>query len=277
MKRTPEQAASVAAWLNVLDHAEAQLQSLGALKNPVKGRGPCMADRVRLLKSEVEELREQAARLRENTERVMAANAAARDRRILRARKSRETIEGLQRAVDMLRDQSDALAERANVLARAAKFSEERRLELVALAQELGCDCVPHKMLEAVKALKTPIRQRASRGGGVDEHGNRFEFDADESGACTAFAFNGVKYANEVNHKVYATLSDGTRVCRVIRTGDSWTAIHKALTTPEDGDNKSEKLPTKKPRQAISVTEEWTPAFRKLADAARDSGRKVKR
>lgn len=39
MKRTPEQAASVAAWLNVLDHAEAQLQSLGALKNPVKGRG----------------------------------------------------------------------------------------------------------------------------------------------------------------------------------------------------------------------------------------------
>ena len=159
MKRTPEQAASVAAWLNVLDHAEAQLQSLGALKNPVKGRGPCMADRVRLLKSEVEELREQAARLRENTERVMAANAAARDRRILRARKSRETIEGLQREVTRFADMAQANADRAKQLEYKAKLSEDRRMELVVLAQELGCDCVPHKMLEAVKSLKDAARK----------------------------------------------------------------------------------------------------------------------
>ena len=284
MKRTPEQAANVAAWLNMLDHCEAQLQSLGALKNPVQGRGPCVWDRLRFLKSElseanararvleseVKQARERNETLAYNLKTLAVPDAAARDRRILRARKSRETIEGLQREVSRL---SSEVHRRQDV----SKHNEERRLELVVLAQELGCDCVPHKMPEAVKALKAPIRQRASRGGGVDEHGNRFEFDADESGACTAFAFNGVKYANEVNHKVYATLSDGTRVCRVIRTGDSWTAIHKALTTPEDGDNKSEKLPTKKPRQAISVTEEWTPAFRKLADAARDSGRKVKR
>jgi len=35
-----------------------------------------------------------------------------------------------------------------------AKVCEERRLELLALAQLLDCDCVPHKMLEAVKALQ---------------------------------------------------------------------------------------------------------------------------
>lgn len=168
MKRTTEQSATVAAWLHMLDHCEAQLQSLGALKNPVKGRGPCMADRVRLLKSElseanartsaleseVKQARERNETLAYNLKTLAVPDAAARDRRILRARKSRETIEGLQREVARFADMAQANADRAKQLECKAKLSEERRLELVVLAHELGCDCVFHKMLEAVKALK---------------------------------------------------------------------------------------------------------------------------
>ena len=51
-------------------------------------------------------------------------------------------------------DMAQANEARAKQLEYKAKLSEERRLELLALAQELGCDCVPHKMIEAVKALK---------------------------------------------------------------------------------------------------------------------------
>jgi len=159
MTRTPEQAASVAAWLNVLDHCEAQLQSLGALKNPVKGRGPCMADRVRFLKSELEQAREQNETLSYNLKTLAEHDAKMRDRRILRARKSRETIEGLQREVTRFADMAQANADRAKQLEYKAKLSEERRLELVVLAQELGCDCVPRKMLEAVKALQDAARK----------------------------------------------------------------------------------------------------------------------
>jgi len=125
MKRTPEQAAKVAAWLNMLDHCEAQLQSLGALPK-------CSY----------------------NLKTLTEHDAKMRDRRVLRARKSRETIEGLEREVARFADMAQANAEKAKQLEYKAKLSEERRLELLALAQELGCDCVPHKMIEAVKALK---------------------------------------------------------------------------------------------------------------------------
>ncbi len=128
MKRTPEQAAKVAAWLNMLDHCEAQLQALGALP---RGR----------------------SLVREASE-IVKRDAAARDRRVLRARKSRETIEGLRREVARFADMAQANADMAKRLEYKAKLSEERRLELSVLAQELGCDCVPHKMIEAVKALK---------------------------------------------------------------------------------------------------------------------------
>lgn len=215
MKRTPEQAATIVAWLNMLDHCEAQLQSLGALPK-------CSY----------------------NLKTLTEHDAKMRDRRILRARKSRETIEGLEREVARFADMAQANADRAKRLEYKAKLSEERRLELLALAQELGCDCVPHKMIEAVKALKEgepKVRQREAHGGGVDEHGNAFEFAADESGAVRWFTFNGRRVENErVAHKAYAVLSDGTRLCRIIRTGDGWAAIYKALTTPEDGDDTSE-------------------------------------
>lgn len=141
MKRTPEQSALDAAWLNILDHCEAQLQSLGALP---EGR------------SELREAREQI--------KVMAAR---KERGVLRARESRKEIMRLHGEVKRL---SDA-AHHAHGL---AKLSEERRLELLALAQLLGCDCVPHKMLEAVKALQVAasaegnecIRVRLPRNGG---------------------------------------------------------------------------------------------------------------
>ena len=94
-------------------------------------------------------------------------NATKRAARVLRARKSREAIAGLEREVSRLRGE---LHRRQDV----SKHSEERRLELLALAQSLGCDCVPHKMLEAVKALQVAahaegnecIRVRLPRVGG---------------------------------------------------------------------------------------------------------------
>lgn len=107
MTRTPEQSAAVAAWLNVLDHCEAQLQSLGAFPK----------SRVTL-------------------------------------RESRETNAKLDRVVARLAEANHRIADLATAKASLAERDEERRLELVVLAQELGCDCVPRKMLEAVKALQ---------------------------------------------------------------------------------------------------------------------------
>lgn len=94
MKAKTDQARSarVAAWLNMLDHCEAQLQSLGALKNPVKGRGPCMADRVRLLKGELEQAREQNATLSYNLKTLVEADKARKARAVARGRKSKATI-----------------------------------------------------------------------------------------------------------------------------------------------------------------------------------------
>ncbi len=120
--------ARVAAWLNMLDHAEAQLRSLGALPK----------DRVAL-----REARGQVAALK-----------ARKARAVLRGRKSRDVIDGLRRAVTMLHDEGAVHVERSKRLEQVTKHSEERRLELLALAQLLGCDCVPHRMLEAVKALQ---------------------------------------------------------------------------------------------------------------------------
>ena len=90
------------------------------------------------------------ARIRELEE----VDAAKRTARVLRARKSRDTIEGLEREAARFADMAQTNAEKAKKLEHAAKHSEERRLELLALAQLLGCDCVPHKMLEAVKTLQ---------------------------------------------------------------------------------------------------------------------------
>ncbi len=152
MKRTPEQAARVAAWLNMLDHCEAQLQRMGAIKNPVKaGSGPCVWDRLRALKGDLKEAQEQVATLK-----------ARKARAVLRGRKSREVIDGLRRAVTMLRDEGAVHEERSKRLEQVTKHSEERRLELLALAQLLGCDCVPHKMLEAVSLLKERAEGLAS-------------------------------------------------------------------------------------------------------------------
>lgn len=244
MKRTPEQAAKVAAWLNMLDHVEAQLQALGAIKNPVRGRGPCVWDRVRFLKSELSEAQEQVATLTHNLETVIQANKAGKVRAVARGRKSRETIAGLEREVARLTEASTRADDLAHVNETLQTYSSAIRLELGNLAKLLGCDCAPQKMIEAVKALKggePKVRQREAHGGGVDEHGNAFEFAADERGAVRWFTFNGRHIKNErVAHKAHAVLADGTRLCRIIRTGDGWAAIHKALTTPEDGDDTSE-------------------------------------
>lgn len=159
MKRTPEQSARVAAWLNMLDHCEAQLQSLGALKSHVKaGSGPCVWDRLRALKGDLKEAQEQIATLK-----------ARKARGVLRGRKSRETIERLQQEVARRTDRMTQLEEcnrvasiEAASLFGAKKISEERRLELLALAQLLGCDCVPHKVLEAVSLVKERAESLAS-------------------------------------------------------------------------------------------------------------------
>lgn len=50
MKRTPEQSARVAAWLNILDHCEAQLQRMGAFVHevrtaPMNARGEWIPER----------------------------------------------------------------------------------------------------------------------------------------------------------------------------------------------------------------------------------------
>ncbi len=143
MKRTPEQAARVAAWLNMLDHCEAQLQRMGALPGAREKLSVANA-RIRVLESEarestatsdqVAELRERTAVLSHNLETIINANAKRKASAVARGRKSRETIAGLERENARLRD--------------------NRHSEFVALANALGCDCVPHKMLEAVKALQ---------------------------------------------------------------------------------------------------------------------------
>jgi len=144
MKRTPEQAAKVAAWLNMMDHCEAQLQALGALP---EGR-----DALR-------EAREQVATLSQNLETVIQANAARKARAVTRGRKSREALARLDRVVARLAEANHRIAELATANASLADRDEERRLELLAIAQELGCDCVPHKMIEAVKALQGAARK----------------------------------------------------------------------------------------------------------------------
>ena len=132
MKRTHEQAAKVAAWINMLDHCEAQLQGLGALP---EGR-----DALR-------EAREQNETLSYNLKTLTEADKARKARAVARGQKSQETIAQLSRDVARF-------AGRAHAYEGTAKLCEERRLELLALAKELGCDCVPHKMLEAVKTLQ---------------------------------------------------------------------------------------------------------------------------
>ena len=138
MKAKTDQArsAKVAAWLNMLDHCEAQLQGLGALP---EGR-----DALR-------EAREQNETLSYNLKTLTEADKARKARAVARGRKSRETIAGLEREASRLRDDVNTNAERAR---RLGQICEERRLELLALAHLLGCDCVPHKMLEAVKTLQ---------------------------------------------------------------------------------------------------------------------------
>ncbi len=163
MKRTPEQAARVAAWLNMLDHCEAQLQRMGALPGAREKLSVANA-RIRVLESEarestatsdqVAELRERTAVLSHNLETIINANAKRKASAVARGRKSRDVIDGLRRAVTMLHDEGAVHVERSKRLEQVTKHSEERRLELLALAQLLGCDCVPHKMLEAVKALQ---------------------------------------------------------------------------------------------------------------------------
>jgi hypothetical protein len=128
MKRTPEQSATVAAWLNMLDHVEAQLQSLGAL-TPTRVQ-------VRTLRAAIKK------------------DAAKRVERTERAKRSREKVDRLSARVIQLEECNRVASIEAASLFSAKKHSEERRLELLALAQELGCDCVPQKMIEAVKALK---------------------------------------------------------------------------------------------------------------------------
>jgi hypothetical protein len=56
-------------------------------------------------------------------------------------------------------DHSTRADDLAHANASLTGYNDERRLELLTLAQELGCDCVPHKMLEAVKALRDAARK----------------------------------------------------------------------------------------------------------------------
>ena len=128
----PARSARVAAWLNMLDHCEAQLQSLGALP---EGR-----DALR-------EAREQVATLSYNLESLVKAAKERKARAVARGRESHTEIARLHGEVKRL----SGASHHAQGL---AKLSEERRLELRTLAVMLGCDCVPHKMLEAVKALQ---------------------------------------------------------------------------------------------------------------------------
>lgn len=149
MKRTPEQAAKVAAWLNMLEHVEAQLQGLGALP---KGRAA------------LREAREQNETFSYNLKTLVEANRARQARAVARGRKSLETIAGLEREVarlvrgkeecDLLKAHAKAAGDEVVRLHNYHRLADERSLELLALAQMLGCDCVPHKMIEAVKALK---------------------------------------------------------------------------------------------------------------------------
>jgi hypothetical protein len=126
VKRTPEQAATVAAWLNVLDHAEAQLQSLGAVASGRGGREAFRSMRVRRL---VDELGEARA--------MLEVNAAKRKARVRKAHESQATIQGLRFSLAEMRDVAGCMRE-----------------ELLTLARALGCPCEQPKMLEAVKALK---------------------------------------------------------------------------------------------------------------------------
>jgi hypothetical protein len=145
MKRTPEQAARVAAWLNMLDHCEAQLQGLGALP---EGRDALSA------------AREQVATLSHNMKTVIEANAARKERAVARAHWSRETIARLEREVAGARE--------------AERLSGERRREILTIANMLGCDWSLPSILEAVKTLQVAahaegndcLRVRIPRNGG---------------------------------------------------------------------------------------------------------------
>ena len=90
------------------------------------------------------------ARIRELEE----VNAAKRTARVLRARKSRETIAKLEREVARLTEASTRADDLAHVNETLQTYSSAIRLELGNLAKLLGCDCAPQKMIEAVKALK---------------------------------------------------------------------------------------------------------------------------
>lgn len=128
-----------------------------------------MADQVRLYKRELKEAREQVATLSYNLESLVKAAKVRKARGVERARVSRETIARLSGVAEQNASKAARWAEahaRAEEVAQSyallARYSEERRLELLALAEELGCDCVQHKMLEAVSLLKERAESLAS-------------------------------------------------------------------------------------------------------------------
>lgn len=126
MKRTPEQAAKVAAWLNMLDHCEAQLQRLGAVASDSGGREAFRSRRVKHL---VDELGEARA--------MLEVNAAKRKARVRKAQESQATIQELRATNERL------------------LLSHERmREDFLTLARALGCSREQPDMLEAVKTLQ---------------------------------------------------------------------------------------------------------------------------